>query len=309
VFDHWSNGGPRLQQFTVPASDTTLTATYRQDTGSGGSGTSFEAESMTGVSSTGNARGFSDPAASAGRAVRFIRNATISRTLTVGAFDELGVRAKGSQCQGAPQMRVLLDGSEVLNVPVTAQAWQDHPISTIAGVAGQHSVSISFTNDFSVRGTCDRNLEVDLVRIGGSDGGGEPPPPPPPATASFEAEGMSGVSSTGNARGYSDANASGQRAVFFPRNATISKTTTLPAFQHLIVRARGDQCQGAPTMVVRVDGTQVMSAAVSSTTFADYVVARSAAAGSHKVEISFLNDFTATGCDRNLRVDKVSVGP
>jgi hypothetical protein len=269
---------------------------------------SFEAESMAGVSSTSNARAFSDAAASAGRAVRFFRNATTTKTLTTTAFERLVVRAKGSQCQGAPRMRVLLDGTEVLNVPVTAQAWEDHAISTLAGTAGQHTITVSFTNDLAVKGTCDRNLEVDRVGIGGT-GDGNPPPPPPPTTASFEAESMAGVSPSGNARALSDANASGRLAVFFPRNATITKSTTLPAFGQLTVRARGDQCEGAPTMVVRVDGVQVMSVGVASTTFADHTVALSRPAGARTVEVSFINDHTATGCHRNLRVDKVSVGP
>ena len=124
----------------------------------------------------------------------------------------------------------------------------------------------------------------------------------------LEAETMGGTLSTGDARIRIDANASGGQAVWMIRNATISKPLTLPASTVLTVRARGEQCSGAPQMVVSIDGTQRLSAPVASTTYADYTANIALSAGAHAVAVSFTNN-TVTGCDRNLWVDNVTFSP
>ena len=117
---------------------------------------------------------------------------------------------------------------------------------------------------------------------------------------------MGGISSTGNARSAARTDASGGREVVFVRNAAITKTVSVPASTRLSVRARGDQCAGAPNMRVTVDGSEVMSVQVPGTGFLDYVTDVNIPAGSHTFAVSFTNDF-ASGCDRNLRVDKVEL--
>lgn len=72
------------------------------------------------------------------------------------------------------------------------------------------------------------------------------------------------------------------------------------------MRARGDQCNGAPNMTIKVDGTQVLSTDVNSTSYTDYTATASLTASSHAIEISFPNDEFTSACDRNLIVDKVT---
>jgi endoglucanase len=59
-------------------------------------------------------------------------------------------------------------------------------------------------------------------------------------------------------------------------------------------------------MVVRVGDVQVMSRGVSAGTWTDYSAAISLVSGAQTVEISYTNDKVRAGCDRNLRLDKVS---
>ena len=61
-------------------------------------------------------------------------------------------------------------------------------------------------------------------------------------------------------------------------------------------------------MVVSLDGIQVLSVPVAATAWTDYSVSTLQAAGRHTVAVAFLNDF-GSGCDRNLRVDKLSFSP
>jgi endoglucanase len=91
-------------------------------------------------------------------------------------------------------------------------------------------------------------------------------------------------------------------------NGTASGSFTSTAARRLVVRARGDQCDGAPRMVVSVDGRSVLDATVPATTWSDYGVDLALANGAHTLAIAFTNDAHGTnGCDRNLRLDKVTV--
>jgi endoglucanase len=73
----------------------------------------------------------------------------------------------------------------------------------------------------------------------------------------------------------------------------------------LAIRARGDQCGGAPLMVVRIDGSHVVSVLVSSKTFVTYQSNAQIAPGTHKLTVSYGNDYRSRACDRNLRLDTV----
>lgn len=88
------------------------------------------------------------------------------------------------------------------------------------------------------------------------------------ATQTLEAEAFSLASTAGQP--YSDAAASGGRGLLMWSNGTASKSFTTAASGRLAIRARGDQCGGAPRMVLRVDGTQVLAASVSATGFTTY---------------------------------------
>ena len=125
------------------------------------------------------------------------------------------------------------------------------------------------------------------------------------AAAAFEAEAMSLPAPDGMV--VADASASGGRALLIWSDGTASEALTTGAIGTIDVRARGDQCAGAPTMVLTVDGATLGSWSVASTGWAGYAAAVTLAAGSHTFAISFTNDFMGYGCDRNLYVDRVDL--
>jgi hypothetical protein len=62
--------------------------------------------------------------------------------------------------------------------------------------------------------------------------------------------------------------------------------------QHpLVVRARGTQCNGAPQVSVSVDGTRVLSAAVPTTSYAEYAADINVPAGAHALKVTYANDY------------------
>ena len=124
-------------------------------------------------------------------------------------------------------------------------------------------------------------------------------------SVSIEAERMSLLS--GRVVSYGDATASGGRALAMLSNGAVTGTVTTPQAQVLVLRMRGDQFQGAPQAVVRVDGRQVATLSVSVTRWADFAVRGSWATGRHSVQVSYPNDRWVSGVgDRNLRLDRVT---
>jgi hypothetical protein len=107
---------------------------------------------------------------------------------------------------------------------------------------------------------------------------------------------------------YSDSLASGRKALLLSTNSTATKTLSLPSTTGLVIRARGDQYKGAPVMTVSVDGVVVATTQVSSTSWTDYTIPVSLAAGTHTINIAFTNDLRQSAAkDRNLRIDKITV--
>jgi endoglucanase len=121
------------------------------------------------------------------------------------------------------------------------------------------------------------------------------------ASTTVQGESMTG----GNT--FSDAKASGGKGLVLPSPRTASATVTTVAAAQLVVVARGDQCKGAPRMRIDVDGAEVLSRDVVNTTWNNTNVPTAILAGSHKISVTFLNDYKASGCDRNLRVDFIRV--
>jgi len=136
------------------------------------------------------------------------------------------------------------------------------------------------------------------VAVAGSD-------PAFAATGTLEGERFSLSPVAGQA--YGDAGASGGRALLIWNNATASTSVTASVPARLTVRARGDQCAGAPAMAVRVDGVRVLSASVSSSAFTTYQTGGDVAPGAHTVSVSYTNDYRSKWCDRNLRLDAVTL--
>jgi hypothetical protein len=92
-------------------------------------------------------------------------------------------------------------------------------------------------------------------------------------------------------------------------NATLNGSfTTTAAADKITIRAKGDQCAGAPQMVLKVNGQQLYSVAVTATSYTDYTTAVSLPAATHSIELSFTNDHWLAGnCDRNLYIDRTTV--
>jgi len=136
------------------------------------------------------------------------------------------------------------------------------------------------------------------------------PTPTPTATAATTFEGESMVLPSNAGRRNTDASASGGQRLFIlgitGGVATATKTVTTAAGKGMTIKARGDLCNGAPIMSVKMDGKALFSATVNGTSYMDYSFATPIAAGSHAFEVAFINDEFTT-CDRNLYVDTVTV--
>jgi hypothetical protein len=253
---------------------------------------SIEAESMA---STAKISIVPDSAASAGHSLRMWTNGETSATVMTGATSGVVIRAAGELCSGAPQMTLTIDGVARSNAVVSATALTDYS-STVALAAGSHSVSVGFINDAYSAGVCDRNLVLDRITLVAA---------PTLSTITTEAE---ATSRTGTTSVFADTNASGGQGVVMWTNGTLSATVATGAATQIVVRAKGDQCNGAPSMQVLVDGIQRGTAAVAATSWTDYAAPLTLAAGSHTLTVAFRNDSYSAGvCDRNLRVDKISI--
>jgi endoglucanase len=87
--------------------------------------------------------------------------------------------------------------------------------------------------------------------------------------------------------------------------ATASGTMSSRASKRITVRARGEQCSGAPRMIVSVDGRVALDVNVSATSWTDYAADLALDDGAHTLTVRFDNDFRNSTCDRNLFVDNV----
>ncbi len=87
--------------------------------------------------------------------------------------------------------------------------------------------------------------------------------------------------------------------------ATATGSVTSRATRRITVRARGEQCNGAPRMIVSVDGRVALDVSVSATSWTDYAADLALADGTHTLTVRFDNDARTATCDRNLLVDRV----
>jgi endoglucanase len=125
-------------------------------------------------------------------------------------------------------------------------------------------------------------------------------------TASASVEGEWFTLAASNGQVFGDSTASGGAGLLIWSNgaATTTVTTSGPSTALSLV-VRGDQCNGAPAASVRVDGALVASASVTSSTWTTLTASGTWATGTHQVAVSFNNDMQASGCDRNLRLDRL----
>lgn len=80
----------------------------------------------------------------------------------------------------------------------------------------------------------------------------------------------------------------------------------------LEVRAKGDQCGGAPTLIVNIDGKDVMTANITGTTWGPYGQVFNIAPGTHSISARLSNPYTgfkgkrtSTKCTRALYIDSI----
>jgi hypothetical protein len=125
-------------------------------------------------------------------------------------------------------------------------------------------------------------------------------------TTKIEAESMTLPDS--DVHVFSDATASGGKALNFTSNDTATKTVAMGAISKIVLSARGDQCQGAPEAVIKVDGAKVFSTLVPATTWTQYSANVNIAAGTHTIVLEYDNDlYVPNTCDRNLRADYIAL--
>lgn len=124
-----------------------------------------------------------EPAAAGGTALRLTKNATATTTLALPAASGVVIRAKGTQCWGAPVMTLSVDGKAVKTTTVAATSWADHPVA-VTIPAGSHTLGIGFGNDFFLTAGCDRDLLLDRIVVV-DNGTGSPPAPATSASGSF----------------------------------------------------------------------------------------------------------------------------
>ena len=106
---------------------------------------------------------------------------------------------------------------------------------------------------------------------------------------------------------YDDATAEAGRAMLVWSNGTAFGSVTTTGSKSISVRARGDQCAGAPLVTVKLNGAIALRASVTATTWTTYTSAVPVPAGTHGISVSFTNDHQSSTCDRNLRVDAITL--
>lgn len=88
--------------------------------------------------------------------------------------------------------------------------------------------------------------------------------------------------------------------------ATGSVTTNGTA-TNFSLRARGVQCNGAPIVIISINGTQVLTATVSNTTFSSFntTLTPNLPASTYTVTATFSNPYKTSSCTRALILDKL----
>jgi hypothetical protein len=94
-------------------------------------------------------------------------------------------------------------------------------------------------------------------------------------------------------------------------NGTASgSASATSAITSVSVRAKGDQCNGSPSMNLIVDGVSLNTWNVDATSWTNYntdIAVKLTASGTHTFAINFKNDYyVSSSCDRNLILDSVT---
>jgi hypothetical protein len=102
--------------------------------------------------------------ASGGRDVVFGSNGAASRTFS-GAATKVSLRARGEACNGAPQLKVYVDGVLKGTVTLTSSTFANYAVDISGLSEGTHTLRISFENDYYASSGCDRNAYLDYYEL------------------------------------------------------------------------------------------------------------------------------------------------
>lgn len=105
-----------------------------------------------------------------------------------------------------------------------------------------------------------------------------------------------------------DTTASGGASLILTSTSTASKKISVTNSSAVVVRAKGQQCSGAPTMAVTVDGVNIGTNNVTATKWTDFTSSKKVEPGPHTIGIAFTNQYWFI-CRRNLAIDMVTVVP
>jgi Ca-dependent carbohydrate-binding module xylan-binding len=106
-----------------------------------------------------------------------------------------------------------------------------------------------------------------------------------------------------------DSTASGGHALELYQNATASTNLSLPASIGVVIRAKGQNCWGAPTMTVSIDGQAIATTTVTATSWTNYPTSTTIPAGTHTLSIALTDALNLLFCRRTLFLDDVSFTP
>jgi hypothetical protein len=98
--------------------------------------------------------------ASGGQEVAFYTNGSASSSFD-GAATNLSLRARGTACQGTPQLKVYVDDVLKGTVDLTSSTFANYAVPLSGLSSGTHTLRVSFENNFSDPGVCDRNAYLD----------------------------------------------------------------------------------------------------------------------------------------------------
>lgn len=145
--------------------------------------TSFAASSVGQTEAetlVGNGTIVSDLMASGRQALKLTTTTPATGTLTAAApGTNIVIHAKGTQCSGAPQATITVDGTQALIASVSGTTWGDYT-ATVPVTQGTHTLSAAFINPYSLsghgknkKGACTRELYLDYIQVQDNT----PPPP------------------------------------------------------------------------------------------------------------------------------------
>lgn len=213
----------------------------------------------------------------------------------------LSVTVGADRCEGGADMAVSVDGTEVLRRVIDA----DHDIVPlpVRVPGGDHTVTVAYSGDH-VTESCDRALKLYAVSAYAAEA----------MPSEWEAFGPPTLFLSDQTAGlWRDLDRGGAEVMIW-KPAAVSRHFTSAALDHaqVVVAASGDDCEGPAAFETYVDGRLLgrtdAGPLAKDGAFTRYVLdAGALAAGTHEVDVKYVDDLVTPACDRNLHVRKVVV--